>query len=51
MLLAHIDQGRFIKIFCRGVYRDMLADIPVHIIIDPKTALIGARQLAMKIKN
>jgi len=50
-LLAHIDQGRFMKIFCRGVYRDMLADIPVHIIIDPKTALIGARQLAMKIKN
>lgn len=50
-LLAHIDQGRFMKIFCRGVYRDMLADIPVHIITDPNTALIGARQLTMKIKN
>ncbi|MCI5126178.1 MAG: glucokinase [Candidatus Electrothrix sp. AR5] len=50
-LLAHIDQGRFMEIFCRGVYQDMLADIPVHIITDPKTALIGARQLAMKIKK
>ena len=50
-VLAHIDQGRFKGIFCRGVYRDMLADIPVHIITDPDTALIGARQLAMKIKN
>ncbi|MCW5201534.1 glucokinase [Desulfobulbus sp. US4] len=50
-LLAHIDQGRFMEIFCRGVYRDMLADIPVHIITDPNTALIGARQLAMKVKK
>ncbi|MGB5685017.1 MAG: glucokinase, partial [Candidatus Electrothrix sp.] len=50
-ILAHIDRMRFMEIFCRGVYRDMLADIPVHIITDPKTALIGARQLAMNIKK
>ncbi|MCI5167446.1 MAG: hypothetical protein D3903_15465, partial [Candidatus Electrothrix sp. GM3_4] len=50
-VLAHIDQRRFMEIFCRGVYQDMLADIPVHIITDPKTALLGARQLAMKAKN
>jgi glucokinase len=50
-LLAHIDQKRFMKIFCRGVYRDMLADIPVHIITEPKTALLGARQLAMQSKK
>ncbi|MCI5162333.1 MAG: glucokinase [Candidatus Electrothrix sp. AX5] len=50
-VLAHIDQGRFMEIFCRGVYRDMLANIQVHIITNPKTALIGARQLAMKIKK
>lgn len=25
----------------------MLADIPIHIIRDPKTALIGARELAV----
>ncbi len=50
-LLAHIDRTRFMEVFCRGVYRDMLADIPVHIITDPDTALIGARQLAIKIKK
>ncbi|CAK8714652.1 Glucokinase [Candidatus Electrothrix laxa] len=50
-LLAHVDQGRFKEFFCRGVYLDMLADIPVHIITNPNTALIGARQLAMKIKK
>ncbi|MDU9048343.1 MAG: glucokinase [Candidatus Electrothrix sp. Rat3] len=50
-LLTHIDQERFMETFCRGVYRDMLADIPVHIITEPKTALLGARQLAMKTEN
>ena len=50
-LLAHIDRDRFLKIFCRGIYQDMLADIPIHIIMEPKTALIGARQLSMKTKN
>lgn len=49
-LLAHIDRTHFMKIFCRGVYRDMLANIPVFIITEPKTALIGARQLAMQTK-
>ncbi|MEA2114881.1 MAG: glucokinase [Thermodesulfobacteriota bacterium] len=46
-LLSFFDQERFMHIFCRGVYREMLADIPVHIIRDPKTALIGARELAV----
>ncbi|MCI5149189.1 MAG: glucokinase [Candidatus Electrothrix sp. MAN1_4] len=47
-LLAHIDQDRFMEIFCRGVYQDMLADIPIHIITEPKTALLGSRYLAMQ---
>ncbi len=46
-VLSFFDQERFMRIFCRGVYREMLADIPVHIIRDPKTALIGARELAI----
>ncbi|MCI5210142.1 MAG: glucokinase [Candidatus Electrothrix sp. ATG2] len=50
-ILSHIDQEYFMRIFCRGVYMDLLADIPVHIITEPKTALIGARQLATKIIN
>ena len=46
-ILSFFDQERFMHIFCRGVYREMLADIPVHIIRDPKTALLGARELAV----
>ena len=46
-ILSFFDQERFMHIFCRGVYREMLADIPIHIIRDPKTALIGARELAV----
>ena len=46
-ILSFFDQKDFMSIFCRGVYREMLADIPVHIIRDPKTALIGAREIAM----
>ncbi|MCI5119947.1 MAG: glucokinase, partial [Candidatus Electrothrix sp. AUS4] len=41
-LLAHIDAKHFMDIFCRGVYREMLGEIPVHIIMEPKTALLGA---------
>ncbi|MBW1751193.1 MAG: glucokinase, partial [Deltaproteobacteria bacterium] len=46
-MLSFFDPERFMHIFCRGVYREMMADIPVHIIRDPKTALIGARELAV----
>jgi len=45
--LHFFDQQRFMNIFCRGVYRDMLSNIPIHIIRDPKTALLGAREIAM----
>ena len=47
-VLPFFDRERFMRIFCRGVYQKMLADIPVNIIRDPKTALIGARELAME---
>ncbi len=45
-LLNFFDQDRFMDIFCRGVYNDMLAAMPIHIIRDSKTALIGAHELA-----
>ncbi|XOF34200.1 MAG: glucokinase [Candidatus Electrothrix sp. YB6] len=45
-LLPFFTPERFMAIFCRGIYRQMLADIPVHIIVEPDTALLGARQLA-----
>jgi glucokinase len=46
-MLHFFDQQRFMDFFCRGVYRDMLSNIPIHIIRDPKTALLGAREIAM----
>jgi glucokinase len=46
-LLAFFDHRRFMDIFCRGVYRDMLARVPVHVVLEPKTALLGARELAL----
>ena len=44
---AFFDKQRFREIFCRGVYRDLLCAVPVQIILDPKTALLGARELAL----
>ena len=41
-ILPFFQGDRFMNLFARGVYRDMLADIPVHIILNPKTALLGA---------
>jgi glucokinase len=46
-LLSFFEPRRFMDIFCRGVYSTMLAQIPVHIILEPGTALIGARELAL----
>jgi glucokinase len=47
-LLPFLKRERFMAIFSRGVYHRMLADIPVHLIMEPKTALLGARQLALE---
>jgi glucokinase len=46
-MLFFFDKPRFMNIFCRGVFRDLLADIPVYIILDTKTALTGAGELAL----
>ncbi|WP_448871470.1 glucokinase [Desulfobulbus propionicus] len=37
-----IEPGRFMTVFCRGTYRDRLAEVPVRIILNPETALVGA---------
>ena len=46
-LAVFFDKTRFMKIFCRGIYKDLLADIPVQIILDKNTALTGAREIAL----
>ena len=41
-LLPFLDPQRFMAVFARGTYRDMLARIPVHVIVNPQAALLGA---------
>lgn len=46
-LLPLLDSPSFMALFCRGVYQEMLCMVPVHVILEPQTALIGAAALAM----
>jgi glucokinase len=46
-IVDFFEPTRFMQIFCRGTFRNLLADIPVHLLLDPKTALPGARTIAM----
>lgn len=41
-ILPYLAAETFMRNFCRGIFRDMLAGIPVRIILEPKAALIGA---------
>lgn len=41
-LLPLLDPHRFMAIFARGTYRDLLARIPVQVIVNPQAALLGA---------
>ena len=43
-----IEPPRFLEIFCRGAYRQMLARIPMHVIANPHTALQGAAAFAIQ---
>ena len=46
-IVDFFDPARFMMIFCRGTFQNMLANIPVYLILDPKTALPGALALAV----
>jgi glucokinase len=42
-ILPALRQGRFLEAFCcKGRLSDLMARIPVHIILNPKAALLGA---------
>lgn len=47
-ILPFLVPETFMTTFARGVYQDMLARVPVHIILEPKTALIGAAAYGLK---
>jgi glucokinase len=48
-ILPMLQQGAFMKTFCnKGRMRPLLEKIPVHVILDPRVALIGAALRAVK---
>ncbi len=47
-ILPLFREERFMEVFVRGVYSKMLAEIPLYIILNPKTALIGAAACGMQ---
>ena len=50
-ILPMLQQGTFMKTFCsKGRMRPLLEKIPVHVILDPRVALIGAALMAVKEK-
>jgi glucokinase len=46
-ILPFLTAEAFMGNFCRGTHRQMLARVPVHVILEPKTALIGAAAYAL----
>jgi len=48
-LLAKLKDGTFMKAFTnKGRYKKLLSAIPVHVITNPKAALLGAAAVAAK---
>jgi glucokinase len=41
-ILPFLHSPTFMSVFSRGVYEEMLCTVPVHVILEPQTALIGA---------
>jgi len=51
-ILPFFKTDQCMAVFVRGVYSEMLAEIPIHIILNPKTALLGAAAYGMgQLKN
>ncbi|WP_456473538.1 glucokinase [Desulfolithobacter sp.] len=45
-ILPFLKPARFLDCFARGVYRDLLNAVPIHVILNPKTGLLGAASRA-----
>ena len=41
-LLPFLGHDAFMAVFARGTYRELLATLPVQVILNPQTALLGA---------
>lgn len=47
-LAPFINQEHFMTLFTRGIYKDLLKNIPIKIIINPQTATMGAAAYGMQ---
>jgi glucokinase len=50
-ILPYLTTETFMGGFCRGIHREMLGRVPVHVVLEPKTALIGAAAYALVFDN
>ena len=41
-VLPFLRADAFMAVFARGTYRELLATLPVQVILNPQTALLGA---------
>ncbi|MBC7232590.1 MAG: glucokinase [Chloroflexi bacterium] len=47
-ILPALESGRFMKAFCaKGRHSELMARIPVHVILNPKVALMGAARCGL----
>jgi glucokinase len=47
-ILKALEAGPFLDAFCnKGRFRDMLTQVPVHVILNPQVALLGAAYTGM----
>src|SRR5213593_338403 len=47
-ILPRLSDGQFLRSFCsKGRLADLLADIPVHVVLESRTALLGAARVAL----
>lgn len=44
-----LEKEKFMKIFKRGIYREMLGNIPIYLILNIDTALLGAAESAIRL--
>ncbi|BAP89021.1 glucose 6-kinase [Burkholderiales bacterium GJ-E10] len=50
-LVASLPTSGFLQSFAaKGRYSDLLADIPVNVVLEPKTALLGAAKVALEMR-
>ncbi|MGB9880643.1 MAG: glucokinase, partial [Anaerolineae bacterium] len=51
-ILSALEDGRFMRAFCaKGRHSELMARIPVHVILNPKVALMGAARYGLETRG